>query len=45
MSDLAGAAWSRWTESLAALSTRLTTGDIPTDDHGRAEGVRHLARQ
>ena len=45
MSDPAGAAWSRWTESLAALSARLTTGDFPTDDRGRAEGIRHLARQ
>jgi hypothetical protein len=45
MSDPAGAAWSRWTESLAALSARLTTGDFPTDDGGRAEGIRHLARQ
>jgi hypothetical protein len=45
MSDPAGAAWSRWTESLAALSTRLTTDDFPTDDLGRAEGIRHLARQ
>jgi hypothetical protein len=45
MSDPAGAAWSRWTESLATLSARLTTGDFPTDDHGRAEGIRHLARQ
>jgi hypothetical protein len=45
MSDPAGAAWSRWTESLAALSARLTTGDFPSDDRGRAEGIRHLARQ
>jgi hypothetical protein len=45
MSDPAGDAWSRWTESLATLSSRLTTGDFPTDDRGRAEGIRHLARQ
>jgi hypothetical protein len=45
MSDPAGAAWSRWTESLSALSARLVTGDFPTDDLGRAEGIRHLARQ
>src|SRR3954447_5560961 len=45
MSDAAGAAWSRWAESLGALSARLTTGDFPTDDRGRAEGIRHLARQ
>lgn len=45
MSDPAGAAWSRWTDSLAALSTRLTAVGFPTDDRGRAEGIRHLARQ
>lgn len=45
MSDPAGAAWSRWTASLESLSARLTTGDFPLDDGGRAEGVRHLARQ
>jgi hypothetical protein len=43
--DPAGEAWERWTTSLAALSLRLTEGDFPTDERGRAEGVRHLARQ
>lgn len=45
MADPAGDAWERWTASLAALSRRLTEGDFPTDEHGRAEGIRHLARQ
>ena len=49
MSDPGGAAWERWTAMLADLSERLQhdgfeTG-FPTDDRGRAEGLRHLARQ
>lgn len=45
MRDPAGAAWARWTAGLAALSERLTGDDFPTDERGRAEGLRHLARQ
>jgi hypothetical protein len=43
--DLAGRAWARWTATLQDLSVRLTADDFPTDDRGRAEGIRHLARQ
>jgi hypothetical protein len=43
--DPAGAAWTRWTASLETLASRLTGGDFPTDDRGRAAGLRHLARQ
>jgi hypothetical protein len=45
VSDPAGEAWDRWTASLATLSKQMTTGDFPVDDRGRAEGIRHLARQ
>lgn len=45
MRDPGGAAWARWTAGLAALSERLTGDDFPTDERGRAEGLRHLARQ
>ena len=45
MTDVAGEAWGRWTSSLSALARRLTEDDFPTDDRGRAEGIRHLARQ
>jgi hypothetical protein len=45
VADAAGNAWERWTASLAALSERLTEADFPSDDRGRAEGIRHLARQ
>ena len=45
MSDLAGAAWESWTATLADLSDRLAGDGFPTDDRGRAEGIRHLARQ
>ena len=45
MTDVAGEAWGRWTSSLTALARRLTEDDFPTDDRGRAEGIRHLARQ
>ncbi|OWY59117.1 hypothetical protein B7486_76290, partial [cyanobacterium TDX16] len=43
--DVAGDAWRRWTEQLAALGERLTGDDFPSDPLGRAEGIRHLARQ
>src|SRR3954447_23280700 len=43
--DPGGAAWERWTTTLSALSSRLLADDFPTDDRGRAEGLRHLARQ
>ncbi len=45
MTDPAGDAWSHWASTLAALSERLTGDDFPADDRGRAEGIRHLARQ
>lgn len=45
MNDPAGAAWARWTTMLADLSGQLAGGDFPTDERGRAEGIRHLARQ
>jgi hypothetical protein len=45
MTDVAGEAWARWTASLSALAAHLATGDFPTDARGRAEGIRHLARQ
>src|SRR5512141_2339354 len=45
MGDPAGEAWARWTVTLDALSRRLTGDDFPSDDRGRAEGIRHLARQ
>jgi hypothetical protein len=44
MTDPAGDAWKRWTTSLAMLSNRLTESGFPTDERGRAEGLRHLAR-
>ena len=44
MSDSAGEAWARWNTTLTALADRLTGADWPTDDRGRAEGIRHLAR-
>jgi hypothetical protein len=43
--DPAGEAWARWTATLEGLSTRLTEDHFPTDDRGRAEAIRHLARQ
>jgi hypothetical protein len=43
--DIAGDAWARWVATLGALSDRLTGDDFPTDPRGRAEGLRHLARQ
>jgi hypothetical protein len=43
--DAAGEAWARWSASLASLAERLTDAGYPTDDRGRAEGIRHLARQ
>jgi hypothetical protein len=45
MNDPAGDAWARWASSLAALADRLTGDDFPTDERGRAAGIRHLARQ
>jgi hypothetical protein len=45
MDDPAGAAWQRWVTTLGALADRIATDDFPTDDRGRAEGIRHLARQ
>ncbi len=45
MSDPVGDAWARWTTTLGALSIRLTENGWPIDGRGRAEGVRHLARQ
>ena len=45
MTDPAGDAWARFTATLDRLSTRLTEADFPTDARGRAEGIRHLARQ
>ncbi len=45
MDDPAGDAWLRWTATLASLSERLTADDFPVDPRGRAEGIRHLARQ
>lgn len=45
MRDPGGAAWARWTAGLAGLSERLTGDDFPIDERGRAEGLRHLARQ
>jgi len=43
--DPAGASWARWTAALDASALRLLGDDHPTDDRGRAEGLRHLARQ
>jgi hypothetical protein len=43
--DTAGAAWARLLGLLGDCSASLATGDFPTDDRGRAEGIRHLARQ
>ncbi len=43
--DPAGEAWARWTTALAARSEQLIGEGWPTDDRGRAEGIRHLARQ
>jgi hypothetical protein len=45
MTDPAGEAWTRWTAGLTAGAERLREADFPTDDRGRAEGIRHLARQ
>jgi hypothetical protein len=45
MGDPAGEAWARWISNLDALAERLTGDDFPTDERGRAEGIRHLARQ
>jgi hypothetical protein len=45
MDDPAGDAWARWTAALVQGSARLTGADFPTDTRGRAEGIRHLARQ
>ncbi len=45
MGDPAGEAWARWTSTLGRLAERLTRDDFPTDARGRAEGIRHLARQ
>lgn len=43
--DPAGAAWQRWTATLDRLGERLRGEGFPADDRGRAEGLRHLARQ
>jgi hypothetical protein len=43
--DPAGDAWNRWTDVLTSLAGRLTADHFPTDARGRAEGLRHLARQ
>ncbi len=43
--DPAGAAWGRLTGTLDRVARRLTDDDFPTDPRGRAEGLRHLARQ
>jgi hypothetical protein len=43
--DPAGDAWNRWTAAMTSLSDRLASGEFPFDDRGRAEGLRHLARQ
>ncbi len=43
--DPAGAAWRRLTATLERLERRLSDPDFPTDPRGRAEGLRHLARQ
>ena len=45
MDDPAGDAWARWLALLGTLSDRLSGPEFPTDDRGRAEGIRHLARQ
>jgi hypothetical protein len=43
--DPAGDAWKQWATAMAGLADRLQGGDFPTDERGRAEGIRHLARQ
>jgi len=43
--DPAGDGWRRWSTAMAGLADRLQHGDFPTDERGRAEGIRHLARQ
>jgi hypothetical protein len=45
MDDPAGEAWHRLLGVLEDCSGHLATGDFPVDDRGRAEGIRHLARQ
>lgn len=45
MTGPAGEAWVRWASTLAALSERLAGDGFPIDERGRAEGIRHLARQ
>jgi hypothetical protein len=45
MGDPAGDAWNRWVATLARLADRIAEADFPTDARGRAEGIRHLARQ
>lgn len=45
MDDPAGDAWARWAAAMVQGSARLTGEDFPTDERGRAEGIRHLARQ
>ena len=45
MNDPAGDAWVRWTSTLARLAERLAGDNFPSDPRGRAEGIRHLARQ
>ena len=45
MQDPAGEAWDRWTSTLGELSSDLGADRFPSDDRGRAEGIRHLARQ
>jgi hypothetical protein len=45
MDDPAGVAWGRWAMTMAALAERLQRSDFPSDERGRAEGIRHLARQ
>src|SRR5215218_6484052 len=45
MTDPAGDAWARWTAGLAGGAQRLLKDDFPSDERGRAEGIRHLARQ
>ncbi len=45
MHDPAGEAWDRWLSTLGDLASDLRLDGFPTDDQGRAEGIRHLARQ
>lgn len=45
MDDPAGDAWTRWATVMVGLADRLQSGEFPTDERGRAEGMRHLARQ